>query len=96
MNILEEIYHENIERKDYFRKSSEYESFVKIICSNEEEISAFLRAIPDASEQQHLFSQLMNAQSEINLIENEEYFIDGWKLGARFMLDTFLIPYDNV
>ena len=32
----------------------------------------------------------MNAQSEINLFEGREKFMEGFRLGARFMLDTFV------
>ena len=42
--------------------------------------------------EKHLFSQLMNAQSEILDTEARERFIEGWKLGASFMIDTFLVP----
>ena len=34
----------------------------------------------------------MNAQSEILDTETRERFIEGWKLGAKFILDTFLVP----
>ncbi len=88
MNILEEFYHGNVNPQEQFYKSeSEYDAFVKIVSDTEEKLSAYL-----GGEEQHLFSQLMNAQSKITSIEARESFIEGWKLGARFMLDTFLVP----
>lgn len=93
MNILEEFYYGNVNPQEKcFKHESEYATFVKIVSANEEKLNAYLNAIPTAQEEQHLFSQLMNAQSEIISIETRERFIEGWKLGARFMIDTFLVP----
>ncbi|MCI9626326.1 MAG: hypothetical protein HFI90_06035 [Clostridia bacterium] len=88
MNILEEFYYGNVNPQEKcFQRKSEYAAFVKIVSENEEKLSAYL-----GGEEQHLFSQLMNAQSEILDTETRERFIEGWKLGARFMIDTFLVP----
>lgn len=88
MNILEEFYYGNVNPQEkFYKRESEYATFVKIVSDNEERLSAYL-----GDEEQHLFSQLMNAQSEIISIETRERFIEGWKLGAKFMLDTFLVP----
>lgn len=86
MNILEELYYGNIDpHEKCFRHESEYAAFVRIAAANEEKLSEYLDG-----EAKHLFSQLMNAQNEIIEIESRECFIEGWKLGARFVLDTFL------
>ena len=88
MNILEEFYYGNVNPQEkFYKRESEYATFVKIVSDNEEKLSACL-----GGAEQHLFSQLMNAQSEITAIETRERFIEGWKLGAKFMLDTFLVP----
>lgn len=88
MNILEEFYYGNVNPQEKcFKRESEYATFVKIVSDNEEKLSAYL-----GGEEQHLFSQLMNAQSEIISIKTRERFIEGWKPGAKFMLDTFLVP----
>ena len=88
MNILEEFYFGNVNPQEKrFKRESEYATFVKIISDNEEKLSAGL-----SNEEKSLLSRLMNAQSEITSIETCERFIEGWKLGAKFMLDTFLIP----
>lgn len=97
MNILEELYYGNIapETKCFDRKSK-YADFVAIVSNNEEKLTSFLNGIFKAEEKQHLFSQLMNAQSEILGFSEQERFIEGFELGARFMLDTFLIPRKSV
>ena len=88
MNILEEFYYGNVNPQEKcFKHESEFATFVKIVSDNEEKLSAYL-----SGEEKHLFSQLMNAQSEILDTETRERFIEGWKLGARFILDTFLVP----
>lgn len=88
MNILEEFYYGNFNPQEkFYKRESEYATFVKIVFDNEEKLTAYL-----GGEEQHLFFQLMNAQSEILDIESRERFIEGWKLGAKFMLDTFLVP----
>lgn len=91
MNILEEFYYGNVNPQEKcFKHESEYAKFVGIVSDNEKKLITFLHVMPNAKEEQHLFSQLMKAQSEVNNIESLERFIEGWKLGARFMLDTFL------
>ena len=88
MNILEEFSYGNINPNEKcFKRQSEFATFVKIVSDNEEKLIAYL-----GGEEKHLFSQLMNAQSEILDTEARERFIEGWKLGARFMLDTFITP----
>lgn len=88
MNILEEFYYGNVNPQEkFYKRESEYATFVRIISENEEKLNAYLDG-----EEKHSFSKLMSAQSEIISIENRERFIEGWKLGARFMLDTFLVP----
>ena len=91
MNMLEEFYYGNINPQEkFFKRETEYAKFVRIVSDNEEKLTAYL-----TGEEQHLFSQLMNAQSEILDVEARERFIEGWKLGAKFMLDTFLVPRNN-
>lgn len=89
MNILEELYYGNINPNEkHFRRKSEYEKFVKIISSNEEKLKSYLD-----EEAQRLLLQLMDAQTAIAATGERERFIEGWKLGAQFVLDTFLMPH---
>lgn len=101
MNILEELYYGNINPNDKsFDYNSDYGKFIKTISDNEEKLSAYLNAIPTASEEQHLFSELMNAEREVLCISEFERFIEGFQLGAKFIMDTFLIerysPIKNI
>lgn len=93
MNILEELYYGNINPQEKcFKYESEYAANVKILADNEKKLSAYFNNLPNVQKEQRLFSQLMEAQSEIIETETCESFIEGWKLGARFMLETFLMP----
>ena len=91
MNIIEELYYGNINPNDKtFDRNSEYGELWQIISDNEEKLSAYINNIPTITEEQHLFSQLMNAQRELLCISEFERFIEGFQLGARFIMDTFL------
>lgn len=92
MNIIEELYHGNIHPNEKcFSHSSHYAKFLAIVSENEARLTEFLQALPNAEQEQHLLSQMMNAQSEINLFDAREKFMEGFRLGAKFMLDTFVI-----
>ncbi len=66
MTILEDLFYGNINPNEKcFDKKSEYAKFAKIITDNEEKLTAFLNRLPNAEEEQHLFSQMVNAQSEL-------------------------------
>ena len=64
----------------------EFKKHVKVIFENEEKLSKTLK-----DEEKYLFEQLLAAHEEVSSVELLEYFIEGWKLGSRFMLDTFII-----
>ena len=86
-NILEEIYYGNINPSvKCFDGDSKYAAFVGIISDNEEKLTAFLNGLPDAKQERQLFSQLMNAQSEVSAFGELRHFMEGFRLGARFML----------
>ncbi|MCL2694876.1 MAG: hypothetical protein FWE69_00960 [Clostridiales bacterium] len=96
-NILEELYYGNVHpTSKCYDRDSEYAKFVGIIGANEERLAAFLCGIPSAEKEQHLFSQLMNAQGEVSAFNELNRFIEGFQLGAKFMLDTFLVPQNGV
>lgn len=97
MNILEELYYGNLRPVDKcFDRNSQYAKFVRIIGDNEEKMTAFLQALPETAEEQHLFSQLMNAQIELLEFSEKDRFIEGFQLGARFLLDALVLPQQSV
>ena len=97
MNIIEELYYGNVRPGEKcVDHHSNYAHFQSTISENEEKLSAYLKSQPESKEEQHLFSQLMNAQSEILSFSEISRFLEGFQLGARFMLDAAVIPQDSV
>ncbi len=96
-NLIEELYFGNIcPNEKCFDQSSRYASFVNTISGNEEKLLAYFKAHTGAEEEQRLFTQLINAQGEIQRFGELDRFIEGFQLGARLTLDTFLLPQQSV
>lgn len=96
MNILEELYHGNIRPNEKcFKSTSEYARYVEILSESERQLTAFLAEIPNAEKEQHMLSQMINAQSEISNFAEIEKFIEGFRLGARFVLDVFVVERES-
>lgn len=97
MNILEELFHGNVRPSDkQFDRTSQYAKYCEILIENERQLTVFLTAIPNAENELHLLSQMVNAQAEVSGYSEMERFIEGFRLGARFMLDTFVMADNSV
>lgn len=97
MSILEELFYGNINPNEKsLDRDSHYSAFLKMISDNETKLTKFLSEQPEATEEQHCFSQLINAQSEVQQFSERNRFIEGFQLGARFILDTFVMPEESV
>lgn len=93
MNIIEELYFGNINPNEKcFESNSKYAVLIKTISENEEKLTTYLSSLSESKEEHLLFSQLLNANSEVLRISELDKFIEGFQLGARFILDTFLLP----
>lgn len=85
MSILEEFYYGNISPGErYYAENSESGVFLKKTCDLEERLSLHLSKADRA-----LLRQLISAQGDLLSSECKYCFIDGWRLGVQFMLDTF-------
>ncbi len=88
MSVLEELYYGNIsdDSQDYKAEGEEeqYDECTKIQCDIEE---IFKNRLEDKNK--YLFERYIEAKDEILSIENKRHFINGWKLCARFIFDTF-------
>jgi len=97
MNIIEELYYENISPCDKrFNRPSEYANLMKRLSDNEQKLAEFLKSLPDSENEKHLLSQIVNAQSELSNFADTEKFIEGFQLGARFVLYTLVLPDNSV
>ena len=87
MNILKELYYGNVNPLEKrIKTGSEYAKFIEVIADSEEELNSCLD-----DEKKYLLNRIMDAQGEILDIESCEHFIEGVRIGAQFMLDTFLV-----
>ena len=96
MNIIGELYYGNINPvAKKFDQKSEYGDLLKTMVDNEKKLTDYIRALPNSQEQQELFSQMIDTQIELAHFSQSESFIDGFRLGAQLMLDTFILPQQS-
>ena len=82
--VLEELYHGNINPNERILiRNTQYDTALKVLSENEDVLSKLLEG-----KERSLFLDLMNAQSEISGITSVEYFIEGFRLGARMGIEV--------
>lgn len=97
MNILKNLYYGDLEPIDkYFDKNSKYGAAFGIVADHEKKLMDFLASLPDAEEELNLFLQMQEAQMKISDFSECERFIDGFRMGAELMLETFIAPKQSV
>jgi len=97
MNVMEDLFYGNINLNEKcYNHDSEYARFAKIVADNEERITTFLNSLSKAEEEQRLFLQMVNAQSEISEFLEFERFVEGFRMGASLILEIFVIPKQSV
>lgn len=83
-NVLEELYFGNINPNEkQFVQNSDYDKAIQIIAANEDRLTESL-----AGKEKSLFFDYANAQSEVTGIIAVENFIDGFRLGAKIILEV--------
>lgn len=97
MNIIEELYYGNINPIDKrYDHNSQYAKFSKIIADNEKKISVYLSLQTNAKDELELFLKLMRAQDEVLDFSEANSFIEGFQLGAKFIVDSLVAPQGSV
>jgi len=82
--VLEELYHGNINPNvKLFIRNTQYSKAMQTLSDNEDLLCKLLEG-----KEKKLFLDLQNAQSEINGITSVEYFIEGFRLGARLGIEV--------
>lgn len=85
-NFIEEFYYGNIEPQARSTKQNKaVQKQMKILMTNEDFLTT---ALSDKNKKQ--FLDYVNAWSIVNGESNLDSFIMGFRLGAKFMLDTFV------
>lgn len=85
-NFIEEFYYGNIEPQARSTKQNKaVQKQMEILMTNEDLLTAAL-----SDENKKRFLDYVNAWSIVNGESNLDSFIMGFRLGAKFMLDTFI------
>ena len=85
-NFLEALYYGEIAPfEKRFKHSPEYLKCVETIASSEEKLTACLNEA-----ERVLLSRLTDAEGDLSEFSILEYFIEGFRLGAAFVMDTFV------
>ncbi len=94
-NFIEEFYYGNIEPQARSTKQNKaVQKQMKILMTNEDFLTT---ALSDKNKKQ--FLDYVNAWSIVNGEYNLDSFIMGFRLGAKFMLDTFVTsepPFEDL
>lgn len=97
LNIIEELYYGNVKPSiQCFEKDSEYARFLSIISDKEEKLCAYFDNHSNTKDEYQWFSTLTDAYSEVMEFYSRDRFIEGFQIGAKFMLDTFILPQQSV
>ena len=84
MRILEEFWYGNIVPTEYNTSScTEYKKLQELICRNEEKLRATM-----TDQQKELFEKYTDCTREFQTITDCLIFQNGFKLGARIMLEV--------
>lgn len=84
MKILEDLYYGNISPHErYIKQGSRVDKLVKLICKNEDELTAGL-----TEKQKETFEKLKDCTSELSCITEREAFSAGFILATRIMMQV--------
>ena len=85
-NIIEEFYYGNIEPQELSTEiTPKLKKKLSSLVKKEEELTAML-----PEKEKELFAKYVLAYNEFSSIGNSDSFITGFRLGARFIYDTFI------
>jgi len=85
-SVIEELYYGNLEPQELTTEiTPKLQKKLGQLVKKEEELSAIL-----PQKEKELFSKYVSAYNEFSSIGNSDSFISGFRLGARFIYDTFV------
>ena len=85
-SAIKEMYYGNRGTHDTIRLKNAETLILKVITENEDILLKKLSQKPEILE---IYKKLDGAISELNLIENEHYYIEGFKFGFLMAMDVF-------
>lgn len=84
MTTLEDLYYGNISPHErYIKRGTRGDKLVKLICKNEEELTAGL-----TEKQKETFEKFKTCQDELSGITEREAFSDGFILATRIIAEV--------
>ncbi|MBQ8301472.1 MAG: hypothetical protein IJX57_05870 [Clostridia bacterium] len=84
MTILEEFFCGNVIPSEFLEMNSHYKKTMGIILEKEKILKEIL-----PEKEKELFFELTEIHEDFENFLSKEYFIEGWKLGVKFMIETF-------
>lgn len=85
-NIIEELYHGNIEPQELSPElSGKLRKKLNALAEKEEQLTAKL-----TDEDKEMFIDYVNTYNEFLSLSNSDSFMAGFRLGAKFIYDTFV------
>ena len=85
-NIIEEFYYGNIEPQELSTEiTPKLKKKLSALVKKEEELTAML-----SEKEKDLFANYVLSYNEFSSIGNSDSFISGFRLGARFIYNTFI------
>ena len=84
MTTLEDLYYGNISPHErYIKRGSRFDQLVKLICKNEESLTATL-----TEQQKETFEKFKDSQSELSGLTERDAFRNGFTLATRIMVEV--------
>ena len=84
MTTLEDLYYGNISPHErYIKRGTRVDKLVKLICKNEDELTAGL-----TEKQKETFDKFRDCQNELSLITEQQAFRTGFILASRIMVEV--------
>lgn len=96
MTLLENLYHGNVHPANKtFEGNPHYAKYMSILSDSETKLAAYLKSLPDSDAERELFCQMIEAQTDLSSFLELDCFLDGFRLGASMMLETFILPQQS-
>lgn len=84
MTTLEDLYYGNISPYErYIKRGSRVDQLVKLICKNEESLTATL-----TEKQKETFEKFKDCQNELSGVTEQDAFREGFILAVRIMVEV--------
>ncbi len=84
MTTLEDLYYGNISPYErYIKRGSRVDQLIKLICKNEESLTATL-----TEKQKETFEKFKDCQNELSGVTEQDAFRDGFILAVRIMVEV--------